>query len=732
VPDPLSTGLAIGPVAAPATIARAIARTLLPAEDPALPPAWLLAGQHRSFKRIAAALRRYGGALLADSVGSGKTYVALAVAATLNPRGPTALIVPAALTTQWSLAAARTGVAVDIISHERVSRGQLPLVSRGVVIIDESHHFRNPHTRRYAFVAPWLVGRAVLLVTATPVVNRLADLSFQLRLGVRDDALVADGVPSLHYAIVTGQSVPAMAQVVVEESEDSGPRPCRAGVISAACPAECAVTAKALERIGRLVLSRQPSTARLVRGVLQRAAGSSTPALLGALRRYRTLLLHARDAQETGTPLGRKDIRRFAGELEEQMVLWPLVAMGEVGNGRGVGLDLQLSDLEVLDDAINETAATATGDDPKLQRLRAILGDGRASLIFVARRETVRHLRDRLGGPPVAWCTGERAGIGHSPVPREAVFSWFRAGMIEMPRSAPLHLVTTDVAAEGLDLQRAGRVVHYDAPWTVMRLEQREGRAVRLGSEHPTVEIVRFLAPPSLEAAIHVEAGLVKKSRLPAKAGLGPLASRQWKWRSEVAAKVGTEGGVPGIGLVQGSERGLLAGFTLEGPLGARTQRLGAVVGWLNQDGAWSEDEDIVTRMLTAASRSPLCIPIDDRRRHDALRALLGPIRAHLAIAAERRWTGQEVDAVVRCLAARLGIAVQHAVRRRDLRALERLERALAFASGGHTTGEAALLRRLSKATDGDLFKAIPTLPPATPGPDAIEVRISGLVLFAK
>jgi hypothetical protein len=90
------------------------------------------------------------------------------------------------------------------------------------------------------------------------------------------------------------------------------------------------------------------------------------------------------------------------------------------------------------------------------------------------------------------------------------------------------------------------------------------------------------------------------------------------------------------------------------------------------------------------------------------------------------------VDAAVRCLAARLGIAVQHAARRRDFRALERLERALAFASGGHTTGEAALLRRLSEATDRDLFKAISTLPPATPRPDAIEVRISGLVLFAE
>ena len=184
-------------------------------------------------------MRRYGGALLADAVGSGKTYVALAVAATLNPRGSTACVVPATLAAQWCLAAARTGVRVEIVSHERLSRGSTPQGARGLVIIDESHHFRNPRTRRYGFIAPWLVGRPVLLVTATPVVNRLADLSFQLRLGIRDDALIAEGVSSLHHAIVGGQSVSALARIVIEESEASGPRPWRTNVTSPACPAEC-------------------------------------------------------------------------------------------------------------------------------------------------------------------------------------------------------------------------------------------------------------------------------------------------------------------------------------------------------------------------------------------------------------------------------------------------------------------------------------------------------------
>ena len=728
MPDPLLAGLTVGPAAPPVAIARAIASTLRAAEDPTEPPAWLLNQQHRSFKRVVAAVRRYGGALLADAVGSGKTYVALAVAATLNPRGSTACVVPATLEAQWCLAAARAGVKVEIVSHERLSRGATPRATRGLVIIDESHHFRNPRTRRYGFVAPWLVGRPVLLVTATPVVNRLADLSFQLRLGIRDDALMADGVSSLHHAIIAGQSVSALARVVIEESEISGSRPWRTTVTSVADPVECIGTTEALDRIDRLKLSEQPSTARLVRGVLQRAAASSGPALLGALRRYRTLLLHARDARDTGVPIGRRDIRRFAGELDEQLVLWQLV-MVEDGQ-----LDLHLPDLESLERAIEETTVTLTGADPKLQRLRTILADGLPSIIFVARRETVRHLRDHLGGAPVAWCTGDRAGLGHAQVPRDIVLSWFRAGATPPAHSArlPIHLVATDVAAEGLDLQRAARVVHYDSPWTMMRLEQREGRAVRLGSEHRTVEVVKFMPPPSLEAAIHVESGLLRKAKLPGKAGLGPQASRQWRWRAELAARIGMENGTPGIGLVRGRGHGLLAGFTLFSALGTRSECLGSVVGWLNEAGEWSEDEDVVSPALMAAALSAEYGPVDDCQRRAALESLVAPIRAHLRVAAERRWIGADADLETRGLATRLGHAVHHAAQQRDGRSLRRLERALAFASGGHTAGEVAQIRRLLSVNDLELLDAIDRLPAATPRPEAIEVRISGLVLFAE
>jgi superfamily II DNA or RNA helicase len=720
VANPLLTGLAAGPCASGAEVARALVRSLTPPEADACPPPWLLPGQVRSFRRALAALERYGGALLADPVGSGKTYVALAIAAAMERRPPTACLVPAALAAQWRAVAARLGVPVLIGSHQQASRGRLPTGTGGLVIIDESHHFRNPLTRRYGRAAPWLLGRPVLLLSATPVVNRMADLSHQLLLGVRDDALLADGVVSLRAALAAGADA-SLGHLVIEEPVYAGPRPGRSSLVSSPTAEEDAAAARALARLARLELSRHPPTAALVRGVLQRAVASSPAALAGALRRYRKLLLHARDACRTGRALSRAELRAFVGELDDQIVLWELCA--ETGGG----IELALDDLDALDGMVEEATAAAAAVDAKAERLRALVADGRPTLIFVTRRETVRHLRDRLGPPAVAWCTGERAGLGPAPAPRAAVLDWFREGA-----APPRCLVVTDVAAEGLDLRRAARVVHYDLPWTPMRLEQREGRAVRLGSTHELIEVVRFLPPPALDAALGLNERLERKAALPARAGLGAGGARLWRWRSELADRLGQGPELRGTAVVRGgAATGLLAGFELLARGAGRVEILAATLGWLDSSGRWSEDEaTVATRVLEAARCGhPGLAPA---RVRVALDRLASPIRERLALTNARRWTAGDPDPSARRLAARLAESIREAARMRDERALTRLERALAFTAGGHTAGEAMLVRRLADASDGELASWTARLPAPTPRWDAIEVRLTGLVLFER
>jgi superfamily II DNA or RNA helicase len=676
-----------------------------------------------SFKRVLAALGRYRAAILADPVGSGKTYVALAAALSLNPSGTPVCLVPATLVAQWQAIGARLGIRVHVFSHQQVSRGNLPGNTRGLVVIDESHHFRNPGTRRYRHVAPWLIGRPTLLLTATPIVNRLEDLIHQLLLGMRDDALLADGVVSLRTLFRSVNGSPALGRVVVESPGPPSGTPERTEHVSLPDNREISSLRGALEQIDRLRLSRSSPVAALVRSVLRRAAGSSPAALAAALRRYRTLLLHARDAVRAGRAISRADIRRFTGELEEQLVWWELFPPG------GATLELDLTDLDLLDAAIGASARAAEEPDGKVERLRALLGSGDSSLVFVAHRETVRYLRDRLNCG-VAWCTGERAGLGLSTLPRSTVLSWFRVeGAAAAPKGVR-HLLVTDVAAEGLDLQRAARVIHYDLPWTPMRLEQREGRALRLGSIHSKVEVIRFAPPPELDSVLRLSHTLARKAKLPGRIGLGASGKRLWRWRSELASRLGASTLVGGVARVRHGRPGVLAGFTLMARTPAGELRLSDTLVWINPDGSWSEEEAAVVPAFEVAARGDRISEPDPEALRSALSRLSGMIRVRLLQAQGRRWAVPQTGAAAHRVAVTLQEAIRSAARSRDLDQLKVLERALGFVSGGHTAGEALLLERLSSLNATELLQETRRLPSPSERWGPPEVSLTGVILF--
>lgn len=722
VPDPLLTALRPGPPSHGAAVAASLARSLSPAEDSSAAPQWLLPFQQRSFRRVLAALRHHRGAILADPVGSGKTYVALAVAASLNQGSPTACLVPATLQPQWEAVAKRLGVPLVLCSHEQVSRGRLPGRTRGLVLVDESHHFRNPHTRRYAHVARWLVDRPTLLVTATPIVNRLPDLSHQLLLAVRDDALVMHGVVSLKIHLASGRPAPALGQLVLENqrmAEDTRPR--RVTMISRPRPDESGAVAGSIELLGDLRLSSNASIAALVQGVLLRAAGSSPAALVGALQRYRRLLLHARDALEAGHSMERSALRHFTAELGDQLVWWEMFPCNEASS------DLELVDLLALERIMPAATAALERNDAKLDRLRELLLEEKPALIFTASRDTVRYIRERLSDLRLAWCTGSRAGLATTLLPRRAVLGWFREGVNTGP--VPRHLVVTDVAAEGLDLQRAARVVHYDLPWTPMRLEQREGRAVRLGSLHSEVEVVRFAPVPVLERSLHLEATLARKARLPVNAGLGTGGRHIWRWRTELADQYSECDSVAGVAQVPSEHRGLLAGFALHSSNGPR-ECLSSTIGWLDIAGTWTEAPDVVTDRLNSAAEQTQSQIIDPEGLHRYL-ALLAPlIRARLSITSGRRWLSSDPTPAARQVAGRLRQLIGEAVRLRHHGSLLELERILAFVAGGHTAGEEMLIEEVVEAPARELTSRLGRITTAHGRWNGIEVRLTGLIVF--
>jgi helicase-like protein len=72
-------------------------------------------------------------------------------------------------------------------------------------------------------------------------------------------------------------------------------------------------------------------------------------------------------------------------------------------------------------------------------------------------------------------------------------------------------LVTTDVLAEGVNLQQARNIINYDLPWNPMRLVQRHGRIDRIGSPHRDVYIRCVFPDKRLNALLDLEARIRRK-----------------------------------------------------------------------------------------------------------------------------------------------------------------------------------------------------------------------------
>ena len=78
-------------------------------------------------------------------------------------------------------------------------------------------------------------------------------------------------------------------------------------------------------------------------------------------------------------------------------------------------------------------------------------------------------------------------------------------------------LITTDVLAEGVNLQQCCHIINYDLPWNPMRLVQRHGRIDRIGSLHKEVFLRTIFPTDRLDALLNLEQRILNKLALAAR-----------------------------------------------------------------------------------------------------------------------------------------------------------------------------------------------------------------------
>ncbi|MFE6041153.1 DEAD/DEAH box helicase [Streptomyces sp. NPDC056452] len=416
------------------------------------------------------------GGCLADDMGLGKTITLIALhlhrQGIERAAGPTLVVCPTSLMGNWQReiekfapgtpvrrfhGAARSleGLAdgefvLTTYGTMRLDAARLAQVSWGMVVADEAQHVKNPHSATAKQLRTIGAGARVAL-TGTPVENNLSELW----------AILDWTTPGL---------------------------------------------------LGRLGTFRT-RYAGVVEGGNDPAAGERLAALV------RPFLLRRRKSDPGIAPElpPKTETDRAVSLTAEQTGLYEAVVretLAEISGADGFarrGLVMKL--LTALKQICNHPAQYLKEEQPRIadrsgkvelldELLDTILAEGASVLVFTQYVQMARLLEQHLAarGVPTQFLHG-----GTPVAAREAMVNRFQAG------GAPVFLLSLKAAGTGLNLTRAGHVVHFDRWWNPAVEAQATDRAYRIGQTQP-VQVHRLIAEGTIEDRIADM--LVRKQKL--------------------------------------------------------------------------------------------------------------------------------------------------------------------------------------------------------------------------
>ncbi|MFZ4276026.1 DEAD/DEAH box helicase [Streptomyces arboris] len=423
------------------------------------------------------------GACLADDMGLGKTITLIALhlhrQGDREAAGPTLVVCPTSLMGNWQREIEKFAPGTPVRRFHGASRSlegladgefvlttygtmrldapRLAAASWGMVVTDEAQHVKNPHSAT-AKQLRTIGGRARVALTGTPVENNLSELW----------AILDWTTPGL---------------------------------------------------LGRLGTFRTRYAAA-VEGGTDPAAAERLAALV------RPFLLRRRKSDPGIAPElpPKTETDRAVSLTAEQAGLYEAVVretLAEISGSDGFerrGLVMKL--LTALKQICNHPAQYLKEERPRIadrsgkvelldELLDTILAEQGSVLVFTQYVQMARLLEEHLAE------RGVRTQFLHGGTPvarREEMVSRFQAG------EAPVFLLSLKAAGTGLNLTRAGHVVHFDRWWNPAIEAQATDRAYRIGQTQP-VQVHRLIAEGTIEDRI---AEMLARKQGLADAVLGP------------------------------------------------------------------------------------------------------------------------------------------------------------------------------------------------------------------
>ncbi|MFC7919947.1 DEAD/DEAH box helicase [Streptomyces cinereoruber] len=410
------------------------------------------------------------GGCLADDMGLGKTVTLIALHLRRARRAPTLVVCPASLLGNWQrevrkfapdvpvrrfhgtdrdLDGTGGGFVLTTYGTLRTSAARLAAHEWGMVVADEAQHVKNPFSAT-ARALREIPAPARVALTGTPVENNLSELW----------ALLDWTTPGLLGPLKAFRSRHARAVENHEEIEH----------------------AEAVERL-----------ARLVRPFLLRRR-KSDPGIVPELP--------PKTESDHPVPLTREQASLYEATVRETMAR---IEESEGMARRGLVMKLLTSLKQICNHPaqfLREEAprgpgtARLTGRSGKLalldELLDTILAEDGSVLVFTQYVSMARLLTDHLAA------RGIPAQLLHGGTPvaeRERMVDRFQDGEV------PVFLLSLKAAGTGLNLTRAGHVIHYDRWWNPAVEEQATDRAYRIGQTQP-VQVHRLIAEGTVEDRI--------------------------------------------------------------------------------------------------------------------------------------------------------------------------------------------------------------------------------------
>ena len=370
----------------------------------------------------------------------------------------------------------RAIISIDTLKSPRY-KAHLERQQWDAVVIDESHNLTNTGTQNNELarvLAPNT--EALILASATPHNGKEESFAELLRLldptAVSADGTFAKGdVESL--LIRRHRHSP---DVAAEVGSDWAERAEPVHLLLKPSPEEDAVAAELSGTWLHPATGSSPysgDTAALFPWILAKAFLSSPAALAESIKARRSKLDAADPAQQA--------------ELE---------ALGVLG-------DLNAA-------ALAQPAGKFAGLVKRLKDIGVGRGSPTRAVVFAERVATLNWLRDHL--PKALGVTAATAALLHgglSDVEQQEIVDSFKL------ETSPIRvLVTGDVASEGVNLHaQCHHLIHYDIPWSLIRIQQRNGRIDRYGQKHPPVISTLILEPsdPSFSGDLRVLTRLLER-----------------------------------------------------------------------------------------------------------------------------------------------------------------------------------------------------------------------------